>query len=145
MIPSYLVVKRISDIMLDKNEREYKTLLLESPGEQIHKDRKLKASFVFKTPKDKAKLLAWKKSYKDGFPDFGYHLEEGDKVMGEIINMPVEPYDIVNVRTGEVYTALHYTTIVLGDSTRSDWNYKIHETFRKKGKIIRTLPTIISL
>jgi hypothetical protein len=142
----YIVVKKISEERIDKNEKVYKVLTFVTPPEKHHYDIEERKTKLFQQPQKVRQHCVWQESYNGGGEeDFGYSLNIGDNVMGSIVSMPVEPYDIVNKETGEVVTVANYTAVVLGDSSKSNWNYLIHKEFEKQDKVIRQLPTLETL
>ena len=114
MIPDYLIVTNVSDNKVDKNNREYKVITLTTPEYHHCIDKFQKLTLALKAEKQYAKLTAWKEPYVSEHEDFGYSLQLEDKILGSIVTMQVEPYSI-NERIVE-----QYTTIVLGDSTKSN-------------------------
>ena len=64
-------------------------------------------------------------------PDFGYQLEIGKKVEGDIITRRVVPYSIER-EDGKTQIANTYTCVVLGNTTEEDFDISIEKEFTRR-------------
>jgi hypothetical protein len=64
-------------------------------------------------------------------PDPHYKCQVGDFLTGEVVQRIVEPYT-----TEKGFTINYYNAVVFGDSTRSDWEDRIRQAFRKEGRTL---------
>lgn len=133
MIQNYVIVEDISEVLLDKNNKKYKVLTFVTPEEMRCSDTRERRVVKYKAPKTRTKVLAWECSYLDGYPDFGFYIDKGNELLGDIVTMEVEPY-VIEGRSKE-FTS--FTTVVFGDSSKSTWNHLVHKTFKKKGRTIK--------
>jgi hypothetical protein len=131
MIPKKLIVHRIIEVK-DKNNKLYKSvLLITEEGLSITRKELSKTNKVFS-----ASIQIWEEPYLE-INILPFYIKEKEIILGDIVKKEVLPYNILNPVTNTTYTVNTFTTVVLGDSTKSNWNHKIYETFRKKGKIIK--------
>jgi len=142
MNPKIIKVVKVSDLRLDKNNKEYRTIEFETSNYKIITSEDTGENIKVRIEPRRNKLNVWQESYVNGEPSFGYDYQIGEFVMGDIITANVEEYQIPTKT--EPYKTSIYTCIVLGDSTKDNWNKKIERTFENNNKII-VIPKHISL
>jgi hypothetical protein len=113
----------------DKNGKDFITVRFSTPNTIIENGVTLHIK-----PKE-ASLNLWEESYLDGKPDFGYNLNVGQYVQGEIVTRIVEPYEIPDTRTGEMRTVSTRSLVVLGDSQSENWEQIVDAAFERAAAV----------
>jgi hypothetical protein len=123
-------VVSVSQVSNDKNGRPFKSIGFASIG-LIYKDLGDGKLIPVRTKSRTTTVNISGESYLDGKPEFGYDLEVGDFVEGDIVTKAVKPYMIPQGEglSREVST---YTTAVFGDPTADNWENLIKVTFKNK-------------
>ena len=135
---NYLVKVSESEIKQDKNQRNYKTVMfsevvmMKTPFGEV-----LKPASQTRTRAHNA----YEKSYLNDKEQPGYsdsifdprNPSKGGLFQGEIVSAMVEPYDIIDTRTGEVKVVDKYTAIVFGDSDSPSFKSDIRAAFKSQG------------
>lgn len=138
---NYLVKINQSEVKQDKNDRNYRTVtfsevvMMKTPFGEV-----LKPASQTRT----ASVNRYEKSYlndkeQPGYSDSIFDPKNPAKsglFQGEIVSAIVEPYDIVDTRTGEVKVVDKYTTVVFGDSDSPAFKSEIRAAFKAQGHVI---------
>ena len=138
---NYLVKINQSEVKQDKNDRNYKTVtfsevvMMKTPFGDV-----LKPSSQTRT----RSVNCYEKSYLNEKEQPGYsdsifdprNPAKGGLFQGEIVSAMVEPYDIVDTRTGEVKVVDKYTTLVFGDSDSPAFKAEIRAAFKSQGHVM---------
>jgi len=123
-----------TEIKTDKNGREYNLVSVETPskvatlsatGEKIAVKVKNRASA----------FTAYKESYLNDKPEFGWDLVKGDHIAGNLETRQVLPYDIEGT-DGTIREANSYTAIVLGDTDSPSFAIEVAKAFKAADKTI---------
>ena len=130
-----LTVVSVSEIKKDKNKREYVTIKVQTPDTKEVGIAGGGTAIAKIQPKI-GTINSYGKSYLNNQKEFGFDLKEGDIILGDIVTQKVEPYEIPNKKTGEVYTVNTYSCVVLGDSASSSWDASVSKAFTSNEKII---------
>jgi hypothetical protein len=121
-----------TEVRQDKNGRNYKYVQFETPNKKAIIDE-LGNRVIVKTPSRLMGATFYEKSYLNDKPEFGWDLEKGESLEGDIATRNVASYEIVDSSSGEVREATSYSAIVLGDSNAKDFEIKVEKAFTSAG------------
>lgn len=92
----------ISEVKTDKNGREFKTLRLSAPAYKVQSVPGIGEVRV-KTKAKQVSVNAWKESYLDSKPSFGWDAKINDWLsVGIFVATNLEPYEITDTSSGEI-------------------------------------------
>ena len=64
--------------------------------------------------------------------EFGFDLKPGENVLGDIVTMDVEPYEITD-EDGEVREVSIYSRVILGDNSKASFHSLVRQEFARQG------------
>jgi hypothetical protein len=133
MIPKLLEVINISEIKLDKYNKPYKVITVETKNyfEIMVNNKKILGRI---NPKI-GKLLVWENDDRFGEGELPSNFKIGEYILGDVVTATTEPYEIP-IENKEPFKTTVYSTVVVGDSTKPNWKDLILHTFEKRGKPI---------
>lgn len=133
--PNVLTVVSVSNVKKDKNKRSFKTIKVRTSDKKSF----INDDGVKVTAKIQPKIgtiNSWEESYLDGNQEFTYEFAEGEVILGDVVTLQVEPYEIPNQQTGEIRTVNRFSCVVLGDSTAPSWNSDVAKVFASNDKVV---------
>lgn len=127
------LIKKVaeSQVLSDKNGRNYKTIAFETENQVTIKHPVLGELTAYQTGQT-SKMVCYEKNYLNDTMDLGYSEPIGAYFLGDIVTKSVTPYNI-KVSEEEVKTVSTYTTIVFGDTTSDKFNSTVKSVFKAKG------------
>lgn len=135
--PSLLTVVKVSEVLLDKNDKEYKKISVQTSSEKEIVDDSTGEVIKMRVAPRESSFTAYKESYLPGNKmQFGWDFKIGAKVAGDIVKKKVEAYTIQK-EDGSITEPLHIASvIVLGEDIADNWENLVQAAFKNKDFIL---------
>jgi hypothetical protein len=117
----------------DRNGRDYKVIRV-APSDTVYISLPNGQLLEAKREVKETSFNAYKESYLNDLPQFGWNTTLGQVLLGDIVTREVIPYNIPT-DMGEVRTVNTYSTFVTGDTTDAEaFDLQIKKVFNNKGR-----------
>lgn len=142
-----VIVTNVSEVKQDNGEkqehRNYRTIEISTPSKLMLPDPESGNMIPTRVAPRRTSINVYEESYLNNEMEFGYDVEVGERVLGDIVTRRVTPYKIPVIdklgnETEEKREVSTYTTVVFGDSEAEDWDIIVKNTFHKRGHEIAT-------
>jgi len=130
---NFVKIDNISDVMEDKNGRNYKSFSLSSGSTRNVKDENTGKVYPLKSVGKSTTVNSWEKTYLDDSKHWMYDLKVGDLLDGTIYTASVAPY-IIEDEDGNTREVSTYTGFVLGFETDAGFEPRVRRMILDAGR-----------
>lgn len=128
---NFVKIIAISAERKDKNNRAFKSIVIESPATREVVDKSTGEIMLVTARPKRTTINAYERSYLDDAPHYLYDKEIGDNVFGTIVTKNVTPYTIP-FKDGDRMVD-RYTTFVEAAEDDEDFESMVVSTFKQAG------------